>query len=173
MHFVRLARLPMWIAGSSVCILATLGIVAISRTIPASYANIRDDGAPSKHAAAPARPANARAADTQAHRALEAVTVDRRNRPSCPECGVVESMRQIERSSESGRQEAVAHKATKGVAGDSPGSAIAANAATRKGYEFTVRFRDGSTAVFSEASPRTWRLGSRVMVIGLENTANH
>jgi hypothetical protein len=43
---------------------------------------------------------------------------------------------------------------------------IAANSGTEHGYETTVRFRDGSTAVFYEATQRTWRSGSRVLVIG-------
>jgi hypothetical protein len=46
------------------------------------------------------------------------------------------------------------------------GDAIAANAVTATAYETTVRFRDGRTAVFNEASPRAWRSGSRVIVIG-------
>jgi hypothetical protein len=33
-------------------------------------------------------------------------------------------------------------------------------------FELTVRFRDGTTAVFHEATPRSWRPGDRVMVIG-------
>jgi hypothetical protein len=38
-------------------------------------------------------------------------------------------------------------------------------------YETTVRFRDGSTAVFNEATPRTWRTGGRVIVIGGSNAS--
>jgi hypothetical protein len=40
-------------------------------------------------------------------------------------------------------------------------------------YEITVRLRDGSTTVLKEASPRTWRLGNRVIVIGRLNAENH
>jgi hypothetical protein len=36
-------------------------------------------------------------------------------------------------------------------------------------YETTVRFRDGSTAVFNETTPRTWRTGGRVIVIAGSN----
>jgi hypothetical protein len=43
---------------------------------------------------------------------------------------------------------------------------IAANSGTEHGYETTVRFRDGSTTVFYEMTQRTWRPGSRVLVIG-------
>jgi hypothetical protein len=70
-------------------------------------------------------------------------TIDRRSRAWCAECGVVESIRQIAGS----------------------GGAIAANTTTAKGYKITVRLRDGSSTVFNEANPGTWRLGSRVIVI--------
>ena len=145
MPFRRPARFSMWIAGACICLLATLGFVAIARTIPASYANIPGEDARSKHRTAPAR-----AEDALAHSALAPISVNRPNRASCPECGVIESMRQIERSSD--------------------GGPITVSAATAKVYEFTVRFRDGSTTVFSEAGPRAWRLGNRVMVIGHSDT---
>jgi hypothetical protein len=76
---------------------------------------------------------------------------DPRNRAWCPECGFVESIRHIE--------------SPRGASG----SAIAASALTGKDYEITIRFRDGSTTVFNEATPRTWRLGSRVIVIAGSN----
>jgi hypothetical protein len=33
------------------------------------------------------------------------------------------------------------------------------------GHEVTVRLRDGTTVVFIETTPRSWRTGSRVMII--------
>lgn len=47
-----------------------------------------------------------------------------------------------------------------------PATGIAANAKVVEGYAITVRFRDGSRTVFHEVTPRTWGLGSRVIVIG-------
>jgi hypothetical protein len=63
------------------------------------------------------------------------------NGPRCPGCGVVESMRQT----------------------GPPG-----NTGLQATFEVTVRFRDGSRAVYSEASPRTWRVGTRVVVVGMD-----
>jgi hypothetical protein len=144
--FHRTTRVPMWVAGISICLLAASGIVAIVRAIPASYASIPNDGA-SGHAAVPG--------------GLEDAYVNGpRNRAWCPECGFVESIRHIESS------------ANVGVAGGVSGGAIAASAVTGKDYEITVRFRDGSTTVFNEATPRTWRLGSRVIVISGLNASN-
>jgi hypothetical protein len=152
---------PLWIAGICICVLAASGVVAIVRSIPASYASIPNDDAPLKRGAAPSGSENGRAINPQPL-AEARDTINRRNRARCPACGVVESMRKIERPSDVGRQYTADIKVARGVTG----SAIAANAITGKGYEITVRFRDGSTTVLNEASPRTWPLGSRVMVIG-------
>ena len=147
-HFERSPRAPMWVAGIFICLLAAFGIVAVVRGIPASYASIPNERAPSQDAAAPS--------------GLEDAYVNGpRSRAWCPECGFVESMRHIESSGNIG--------VAGGVSGGAPGSAIAASAVTRKDYEITVRFRDGSTTVFNEATPRSWRLGSRVIVIGGSN----
>jgi hypothetical protein len=44
--------------------------------------------------------------------------------------------------------------------------------ALAKSYEMTIRFRDGSTKVFNEASPRTWKTGNRVMMISRANPSS-
>jgi hypothetical protein len=88
-------------------------------------------------------------------------------------CGVVESMRKIERQGDVGGQYIADIKVSRGVTGGASGTAIAANAVTGTGYEITVRFRDGSTAVLNEASLRTWPLGSRGMAIGRSNASSN
>jgi hypothetical protein len=137
----------MWIAGASLCVLAASGTVAIVRSIPASYANILGEGAPSKHQIVSSESEDLHLDDPQARSAVAQDTINRRSRAGCPECGFVESVRRIERFT------------------GASDSAVAANALSAKGYEITVRFRDGSSTVFNETSPRTWRLGSRVIVI--------
>ena len=99
--------------------------------------------------------------------------INRRNRASCPACGVIESMRKIERPGDVGGQYAAAIKAAGDIARSASGSAIAAHAIMENGYEITVRFRDGSTRVLNEAAPRTWPLGSRVMVISRSNASSN
>jgi hypothetical protein len=167
MPFKRPARGPMWIAGVSMCALAASGIVAIVRTIPASYASIPDERAPSKQGAATSSFEDAQAAGPQAR------PINRRNRAQCRDCGVVESMRQIGRSSDAGRQGPVGVKIAGGVPGGASGSAIAARATTESAHEITVRFRDGSTAIFNEANARMWQLGDRVIVIGRSKASNN
>jgi len=173
MLFERPARVPIWIAGISICVLAASGIVAIVRWIPASYASIPAEKAESKLAEAPSGSEGARAGDALAPITVAREKANRRTRTECRECGVVESIRKIERSGNVGKQDTVDVKVPKGDPGSGSGNAIAANAITEKGYEFTVRFRDGSTTLLNEASPRTWPLGSRVMVIGRSKVSSN
>lgn len=151
---------PIWIVGVSISLLVASSTIAIDRLIPASYANV------------PQEDALVRAKDEPARIAPGPVTVDRFRRASCADCGVIESMRQSARSTVDGRHGTIDTNVSRGIPGGASGSTVAANAATAMNYEFTVRFRDGSTTIFNEANPRTWRLGSRVMVIGRGNTAN-
>jgi hypothetical protein len=164
---------PLWIAGISICVLAASGIVAIVRSIPASYASIPNEDAPLKRGAAPGGSEDRPAINPQPPLAEARNTINRRNRAWCPACGVVESMRKIERPGDVGGQYTADIKVARGASGSASGSAIAANAVTGKGYAITVRFRDGSTTVLNEASPRTWPLGSRVMVIGRSNASSN
>ena len=62
-----------------------------------------------------------------------------RAKKKCPECGFVQSVRRIK-----------AH-------GDTPET-----------YEITVRLRDGSTHVHTDATPANWRRGERIVVIAGE-----
>jgi hypothetical protein len=154
--FERPPRRPMWTVGISICLLAASAIVAVVQEIPASYASIPDESAPSTRGGALRSSESAQLDDPQARLAV----THRRSRARCPECGFVESIRYIE---DSGKVS---------VAGDGSGGAIAASAATGKHYEITVRFRDGSTTAFNEATTGTWRLGSQMIVIGGSKVSN-
>src|SRR6185369_4124698 len=69
-------------------------------------------------------------------------TVKARVRARCPACGVVHAIRRID------------------AVGDMPAS-----------YEFTVRLRDGSIRLSSDASQAKWRAGDNIMLIGGANPA--
>ena len=58
----------------------------------------------------------------------------------CPHCGWIESKREI-----------------------LPGAAALQ---APRSYEYTVRMTDGSSSVFQQALPASWRLGERLTVIG-------
>jgi hypothetical protein len=57
----------------------------------------------------------------------------------CPHCGWIESKRELLPS--------------------------AADPRAARNYEYTLRMADGSSSVFQEALPASWRLGERLMVI--------
>lgn len=69
--------------------------------------------------------------------AAPAAVLRSRRRWSCGGCGVVESVRLLERT------------------GDEPAA-----------YEFTVRLRDGSTRTSTIANTARWRAGDRILLIG-------
>jgi hypothetical protein len=156
----------MWIAAISICLLAALGISAIARSIPVSYANIPMENAASKGRTAPARSEDVTAEEVLSPLAAAHATVKRRNRGSCPGCGIVESMHQTEPPESMRRHGGIAVRDGGSNPGRTSGGAIAGGGAAKKSYEFTLRFRDRSTVVFSEASPRAWGLGTPVVVIG-------
>jgi hypothetical protein len=159
----RPVRVPVWIAGIALCLLNALGTLPTVRSIPVSYASIPDERGASMDEAEPGGSWDARADRSPADLAVTPrPPTHRRYRARCPECGVVESMREIGRSGDRGGQAAIDLDGT----GRTCGSAIDADAAAEQCFEITVRFRDGSRTIFREASPRTWRAGNRVMVIG-------
>ena len=116
---------------------------------------------------------DAQADGPQARPAEARETINRRTRVRCRDCGVVESIRQIERSSDVGRQDTVAVKIAGGAGGGASGSASTARAIAQSDYEITVRFRDGSTTVINEANAGMWQLGNRVIVIGRSKVSNN
>jgi hypothetical protein len=64
---------------------------------------------------------------------------------ACEECGLIESIRVIEYS----RQDELPNAA-----------------ASTSRYETSIRLHDGSIVVIVDSTPRTWRFGGRVKVIG-------
>jgi hypothetical protein len=112
----------------------------------------------------------ASATDPQSFSAAPQASSSRRSQATCRECGVIESIVPIERFGDA-RGAAKARVRNAGSdSGREPGSAVAIGG-TERSYDVTVRFRDGSTIVFSEATPRSWRTGSRVIAIAGARTS--
>ena len=145
-HFQRPARAALWIAGTFIGLFAVLGVAAIAPSVPAARDAMSGGDPPAAARAAADRTDDARTGAPEARAGAARVAAAASVRARCPECGVVESIRQIGRDG-------------------ADDGAVAADDAAANGYEITVRLRDGSRTVFSEASPGTWRLGSRVLVI--------
>jgi hypothetical protein len=85
-------------------------------------------------------PMPAQSASARGDEAASGVASDFAVRTSCAECGVIESVREIDTRSERAAE-------------------------STRSYEVTIVFQDGSRDVFSEATPRTWRSGTRVKVV--------
>jgi hypothetical protein len=116
-------HLPLLVGGIAAILVSgiAIGSLAISAE---SFNGIVASGEPREEAAAPAIAApGARAY-------------------SCAECGMIESMREIEVPDES-------------IGVNAPGES----------YEITIRLQDGSMRVIIDANPTRWRHGDRVTVI--------
>ncbi len=128
-------HLLMWIASVAVTLLCTAGIAAFMAWMPTAVGNPKDNAALAASSPIPTHPASA-----TGDAASAGVVSDTPTGVTCAECGVIESVREID-----------AH-------GERP-------AESTRSYEFTIRFQDGSRRVFTEATPRNWRSGTRVKVI--------
>ena len=164
-----------WIAGIAVTMFSAVGIAAILGWIPTST------GSPGESVAVAKQSATAKALTAPVHMAASNAAA----RGRCAECGVVESVREIETKGEGSGLGAVGGAVVGGVLGHqvgggrgqdiatvvgAVGGAVAGNEVEKrvksaKSYEITVRFEDGSSRVIHEANATTWRTGDRVKII--------
>ncbi len=104
----------------------------------------------------------------------------------CAECGVVESVHEVETQGKASGLGAVGGAVAGGVLGNqigagrgrdvmtvvgAVGGALAGNQIEKKvkstkSYQVTVRLQDGTSRVFTEANPPAWRQGDKVKVVG-------
>jgi hypothetical protein len=163
----------MRVVGIAVALLVAAGIVATLRSIGVSDARTTTADAPAAYGSDPkgAEKAHAKPPPTQA--IIAPNIPSHRNRSSCRECGVVESIRQIERSGTAGAMGTGDTRVDRGNARGASGGTVSTKATSGPAYEITVRFRDGSSTAFDQASPQPWSLGSLVIVVGRSTTPNN
>ncbi len=169
-----------WITGIAVILLSAAGIAAIMGWIPTSTGTPGNNAAPEKLSSSTAKPAA-----PKAHSAPVRVANSASTKVKCAECGVIESVREIEHRGEGTGLGAVGGAVVGGLLGNQVGSGRGNTAATvigavggvvagneiekrvksTKGYEVTVRFDDGSSRVISEANAPAWRTGDHVKVV--------
>jgi outer membrane lipoprotein SlyB len=169
-----------WVAGISVILFSLVGIAAITGWIPTSFGSPADNSAAGRHPAAPTSPVA-----PKAHKAPALVAENAVMKARCADCGVIESTRVVDLPGDTSVLGVVGGAVVGGVLGNqvgggrgkdlatvagAVGGAVAGNEIEKrvrssKRYETTVRFDDGSTRVFGEASPPQWRTGDRVRVI--------
>jgi hypothetical protein len=131
----RSPHLPIWIANVATTLLCAAGVASFMAWVPTASGYPDEDTSLSERS-----PKSVQAAAATGDLASASVASHTPTRAPCAGCGVVELVREID------------------TRGDH------AVESTRS-YELTIRFQDGSTRVFNEATPRTWRPGARVMVI--------
>jgi hypothetical protein len=121
---------------ASVAFLCVAGIAAFMTWMPTAIGNPKDHATPAASSRIPIQSAGAIAVD----KASAGAVGDASTGTTCTECGVIESV--WERAVRSERA-----------------------AESTRSYEITIRLRDGSRRVFSEATPRMWRSGTAVKII--------
>jgi len=163
----------MWAAGIALIVFCSAGVGALMGWIPTSSGKTEESlvTQSSKPAAA------------VAHRVPAAAPVA--VAAKCADCGVVQSVHEIEAKGEGSGLGAAGGAVVGGVLGHqvgdgntnkvmtvvgAVGGAVAGNeiekrVKTSKSYEVTVRFDDGSSRVITEASVPTWRAGDKVRVV--------
>jgi outer membrane lipoprotein SlyB len=150
---------------------------SVARVIPNALAGSAADDPPAPADQAPPAVGGAQPATLPAGSGI-------RKKVRCAACGVVESVRRVDRREIAGRVCSAADSDPfwiDGVAHDGEYDGVAALADTVDGvlagrpgakrmtvsssYQFVVRFSDGSRQVFNEAAARTLQSGERVLVI--------
>jgi outer membrane lipoprotein SlyB len=164
-----------WVAAIAVVVFCGAGAAAFMGWIPSSTAKSGDEAKLAK-LDAPKTSAAHRAA-TKTHSAPLAAR--------CSECGVVQSVREIDTKGEGSGLGAVGGAVAGGVLGHQVGNgdgntiatvigavggAVAGNEVekrvkTTKSYQITVRLEDGSIRVISEANATSWRSGDKVKLV--------
>jgi outer membrane lipoprotein SlyB len=163
----------MWLAGVAVTLFCAAGIAAIMGWIPTSMGRQGEPvaaGKPGKQAS-PAAPAHV-ASNVPAH-------------TRCPQCGVIESTREIDTLGEGSGVGAVGGAVAGGVLGHQVGNGRGQDVATvvgavggavlgnqiekkvksTKSYDVAVRMEDGSSRTIHQASEPAWRSGDHVKVV--------
>lgn len=177
-----------WIAGIALTLFCGVGIAAFMGWIPNSMGGASDKAAlaplsantvplvaPKAHKAAAAQPA------VVAHSAPAPVAAI----AACTECGVIESVREVEAKGTGSGLGAVGGAVVGGLLGNQVGAghgkdamtvvgavggAFAGNEVekrvkTSKSYEVTVRLNDGSSRVIKEAGVPAWHTGDKVKLV--------
>ncbi len=138
----RVLHLPLLSGGVAALLVSGIAIASVAVSAQ-GFGGVFASVGPLAAVSAPANPANP-APGAGAYR--------------CAECGVIESMRKIEIPDEL-------------IQVHAPGRIAALNRGENDGtspgrYAITIRLKDGSTRVITDAHPARWRPGERVSLIG-------
>jgi len=177
-----------WIAGIALTLFCGVGIAALMGWIPNSMGGPSDKAAVTQQPVNTVPPAAAKAhTATASHPAAipHTAPVHVAALAACAECGVIESVREVDAKGKGSGLGAVGGGVVGGLLGNQVGAgrgkdvmtvvgavggAFAGNEVekrvkTTKSYEVTVRLNDGSSRVISEANLPAWRTGDKVKVV--------
>jgi outer membrane lipoprotein SlyB len=162
-----------WVAAIALIVFCGAGVAALMGWIPTSAGKPGDEAALAKLD----MPSPAKAAPAKSHPARVAA--------KCAECGVVQSVREVDTKGEGSGVGVVGGAVAGGVLGHQVGNgdgqtiatvigavggAVAGNeiekrVKSKKSYEVTIHFGDGSSRVITEATAPAWRSGDKVKVV--------
>jgi hypothetical protein len=166
------ARAWLWYAGIGICLLEASGVVAIVRAVPSIYAGSTADAGTLASVETSNGSADRRGMEAKLPEARAQPSNSIRSQVKCPECGTVISVRELDRVRDADWRESVELDAVRRAIGIAATSGIDTTRPADRVYEIAVRFRDGTTTVFNEPGPPTWRIGNRLIVIpGAEPSA--
>jgi outer membrane lipoprotein SlyB len=183
----RFPQAVIWIAGIALTLFCAVGIAAVMGWIPNSMGGSSDKAAIDKQSAntAPAAVAKEHTAAAPHPAPISHTVPVVAAAASCAECGVIESVREVDAKGKGSGLGAVGGAVVGGLLGNQVGAGrgkdvmtivgavgggLAGNEVekrvkTTKSYEVTVRLRDGSSRVISETSLPAWRIGDKVRVV--------
>ena len=181
-----------WVAGIALILFSAVGVAAFMGWLPSANGDAHDKAALEQHSANTVAPAPAPVPVTR-HAApvrhtspvQSASPAPSRYERHCSECGVIESVQEIQTKGQGSGLGAVGGGVVGGLLGNQVGGGHGKDAMTVVGaiggamagnevekrvksatsYATTVRFDDGSSRVISEANLPTWRAGDKVKVI--------
>lgn len=184
----KFSQAVIWVAGIALTLFCGVGIAALMGWIPNSLGGpgikpavdqqmtkTLPPAAPRAHAATAPRPAPLEHT-APVHAAAPAI---------CAECGVIESVREVDAKGKGSGLGAVGGAVVGGLLGNQVGAGrgkdvmtvvgavgggLAGNEVEKrvkstKSYEVTVRLNDGSSRVVSEAALPAWHIGDKVKVV--------
>ena len=181
-----------WIAGIALTLFCIVGIAAVMGWIPNSVGGASDKSVIDQQSANTAAAAKAHttaaprpAAVVHAAAAPIPAPVREASAPSCAECGVIESVREVDSKGAGSGLGAVGGGVLGGLLGNQVGGgrgkdvmtvvgvvggAVAGNEVEKrvkatKSYNVTVRMSDGSSRVISESVLPAWRDGDKVRIV--------
>jgi hypothetical protein len=160
----------MWIAGVGIGLVAASALAVALPSMPASYANIPGKAGASIRVPGPGGRVTATAGDPDPQVVARLAAARRQARGRCEGCGVIESVRRV--GTAAALEDRIDAKVAAVGSRGASGRAVHAPASPQPGYETTIRLRDGSAAVFTEATPRDWQVGNPVTVIGGASAAD-